>query len=166
MKRCPKLSDLQKKELELFIQVSGDVKEVRRSQCVLLVDSEVAYSQIEILTGFRERSVLIFRQRYLRSGLKGLEHKRKGKPKVLLSPFQRDEIIHFLKNTSPIDHGYKEHYWSTLILGDFIQRKYDVIYKTKKTFYLLFEEAKMSFHKSGQVYENHDKKGFKLGKKR
>ena len=58
------------------------MKEVRRSQCVLLVDSAVAYSQIEILTGFRERSVLIFRQRYLRSGLKGLEHKRKGKPKV------------------------------------------------------------------------------------
>jgi hypothetical protein len=37
-----------------------------------------------------------------------------------------------------------------------IQEKYGVVYKSKKPFYLLFEEAKFSFHKPGSVYEKRD----------
>jgi transposase len=156
MKRCARLDSKQIEELKSFIQRSEDSKEIRRSQSVLLVDKRVDYTTIENLTGFKERSVLIFRQRYLKSGLKGLEHKRKGKPKSLLTRKQREEIVSFLVKTCPQDHGYASEYWTTGILGDFIKEKYHVIYKTKKPFYLLFEEAKFSFHKPGQVYEKRD----------
>ena len=156
MKRCPKLTDIQKSELEFFIQKSRDSKEIRRSQSVLLIDKEVDYRTIESLTGFKERSVLIFRQRYLKAGLEGLEHKRKGKPKRLLSQSQREEIINFLTLTTPKEHGYESDFWSTSVLAHLIEEKYGVVYKSKKPFYLLFEEAKLSFHKPGQVYEKRD----------
>jgi len=156
MKRCPKLDKNQKEELTNFIRDSKDTKEIRRSQSVLLVDQETDYGAIYSLTGFKERSVLIFRQRYLKYGLVGLEHKRKGKPKALLSKAQREEIIGLLNDTLPRNHGYDYEYWSTAILGELIKEKYGVAYKTKKPFYLLFEEAKFSFHKPGQVYEKRD----------
>jgi transposase len=153
MKRCKKLTSLQREELELFIKTSGDSKEIRRSQSVLLVDKETSYALIESLSGFKERSVLIFRKRYLNQGLDGLEHKGKGRPKALLTKAQREEILTFLTKRSPKDHGYESDFWSTSILAHLIQAKYGVAYKSKKPFYLLFEEAKFSFHKPGQVYE-------------
>jgi hypothetical protein len=74
---------------------------------LLLVDLERDYGLIQSLTGFKERTVQIFRQRYLGQGLKGLEHKRKGKPKGLLTGLQRGEIIGFLRTTLPKNHGYE-----------------------------------------------------------
>ena len=153
MKRCAKLNLKQRQELENFVQSCEDSKEVRRAQAVLLIDLETNYGLIQSLTGFRERTVLIFRQKYLQHGLKGIEHKRKGKPKTLLTPSQREEIINLLKTTIPEDHGYESPFWSTAIVGHLIKEKYGVSYKTKKPFYLLFEEAKFTFHKPGRVYE-------------
>jgi DDE superfamily endonuclease/Winged helix-turn helix len=46
--------------------------------------------------------------------------------------------------------------WSTAILGELIKEKYGVVYKTRRPFYLLFEGARFSFHKPGQVYEKRD----------
>ncbi|MBL3285306.1 IS630 family transposase domain protein [Rickettsiales endosymbiont of Paramecium tredecaurelia] len=54
------------------------------------------------------------------------------------------------------DHGYTLDFWTTTILPDFIQEKYGVVCKTKKPFYLLFEDAKFTFHKPGQVYQRRD----------
>lgn len=65
IKRCAKLDLKQRQELENFVQSSEDSKEIRRAQTVLLVDLETDYGLIQSLTGFKERTVLIFRQRYL-----------------------------------------------------------------------------------------------------
>lgn len=94
-----------------------------------------------------------YRAVYLSFGLQGLENKRKGKRKSLLTKVQREEILRLLTTTSPLDHGYDSAFWSTAILGEIIKEKYGVVYKTRKPFYLLFEAAKFSFHKPGQVYE-------------
>ena len=99
---------------------------------------------------------MTFRQRYLKEGLKGIEHKRKGKPKQLLTSKQRSEILTLLATTTPQDHGYQVEFWSAAVLAHLIQEKYQVAYKSKKPFYLLFEEAKFSFHKPGKVYEKRD----------
>ena len=116
MKRCPKSNVEQKQELEKYIQNSKDSKEIRRSQSVLLIDKKTDYETIYSLTRFKERSVLIFRQRYLKCGLDGLEHKRKGKSKSLLTKVQREEIINILTTMLPKDFGYDCEYWSTSIL--------------------------------------------------
>ncbi len=152
-------------ELRDFIGKSEDVKEVRRTQAILLLNVKTPYKMIAELTGFKERAVLVFRQCYLKNGLKGIEHKRKGKPKALLSRVQQEEIIHILTKTTPQEHGYESEFWSTSILGHLIKEKYKVIYKSKKSFYLLFEEAQYSFHKPGQVYEKRDEVRVSVWKK-
>lgn len=156
MKRCPRLTETQKKELSTHISESDDVIEVKRGQAVLLVDSYTPYKTIESLTGYKERATLVLRQRYLKQGLLGIEHKRKGKPKSLLTKAQREEILVFLSQTTPEDHGYESVFWTTAILAHLIKLKYGVVYKSKRPFYLLFEEAKFSFHKPGSVYEKRD----------
>ncbi|QQR53826.1 winged helix-turn-helix domain-containing protein [bacterium] len=75
----------------------------------------------------------------------------------MLKKTERDEIGKFLNETVPSDHGYTAEFWSTVILSDLIQRKYGVLYKSKKPFYILFQEAQFSFHKPGQVYEKRSK---------
>ncbi|MFI0478933.1 MAG: IS630 family transposase, partial [Candidatus Rhabdochlamydia sp.] len=156
MKKCPRLTTQQREQLSSFIRKSDDSKEIRRSQSVLLIDQKTNFEVVENLTGFKERSILIFRQRYLREGIKGLEHKRKGKPASLLTKAQREEIVTILTKTTPKSHGYELDFWSTSLLGHLIREKYGVAYKTKKPFYLLFEEANFSFHKPGKVYEKRD----------
>ena len=39
MKRCPRLTDAQKRELATHMTETDDLKEVKRAQAVLLVDS-------------------------------------------------------------------------------------------------------------------------------
>ena len=111
---------------------------------------------IEALTGYKRRQVFKYRAQFLKEGLCGIANKRKGKGKRLLSSNQRNEILTFLTTTTPKDHGYEVELWSTSVLADLIQEKYGVVYKSKKAFDLLFEEAKFSFHKPGQVYEKRD----------
>ena len=161
MKKSPKLTSEQKEQLEKWIETTSDVKEVKRAQAVLLLDADTDFSTIYKLTRFKERAVLAFRKRYLESGLKGLEHQRKGKPKTLLTKAQRQEVIQWLETTTPKDHGYEAAYWTTSILAHLIKDKYGVIYKSKKPFYLLFEQTRFSFHKPGKVYEKRDEQKVK-----
>ena len=165
MKRCTKLNSEQKAELGVLIQKGRDIKEVRRAQAILMVNDALPYETIETLTKYKERAALIFRQRYLKIGLKGIEHKRKGRPKRLLSLEQRKEILGWLTVQSPKDFDYEEAHWSTSILAHLIQKKFRVVYKSKKPFYLLFEEAKYTFHKPGKVYEKRDETRVEVWKK-
>ncbi len=156
MKKHPKLSTTQHSELGSFIRLTKDPRESRRAQAVILMDHGSSIEMITLLTTLRRRQAFKYRALYLRIGLEALSNKRKGKPKLLLTKTQREEVLSYLKNTTPKDHGYEAEFWSTSILGDFIKEKYGVSYKSKRPFYLLFEEAKYSFHKPGKVYEKRD----------
>ena len=156
MKRCRKLQEKEQEVLKSFVKTASDSHESRRAQAVLLIDGGSCLDFIEVLTGFKRRQVFQYRAQFLKEGLCGIANKRKGKEKRLLSQPQRDEILTFLRTTTPKDHGYKVDFWSTSVLAYLIQEKYGVVYKSKKPFSLLFEEAKFSFHKPGQVYEKRD----------
>lgn len=156
MKRHPKLSIAQRLELSSFIGITEDSRESRRAQAVILMDQDSSIEMITLLTALRRRQAFKYRALYLKIGLEALRNKRKGKPKLLLARTQREEVLSYLANTIPKDHGYEVEFWSTSILGHFIKEKYGISYKSKRPFYLLFEEAKYSFHKPGKVYEKRD----------
>jgi transposase len=156
MKKCRKLQEEEKDFLQSFVREASDSHESRRAQAVFLIDGGSSLDFIEALTGFKRRQVFKYRSQFLKQGLQGIAHKRKGKPKALLSKAQRDDIIGFLTQTTPEDHGYESVFWTTAILAHLIREKYQVVYKSKRPFYLLFEEARFSFHKPGQVYEKRD----------
>jgi len=156
MKKHPKLTTAQRLELSSFIGITEDSREARRAQAIILMDQGSSIEIITLLTALRRRQAFKYRALYLKIGLEALRNKRKGKPKLLLDKTQREEVLSYLEQTTPKDHGYEVEFWSTSILGDFIKEKYGVSYKSKRPFYLLFEKAKYSFHKPGKVYEKRD----------
>jgi len=73
-----------------------------------------------------------------------------------LTKKQWGELVETVKTTKPNNHGYNNEYWTTGILGDFAEKEYKVKYKSKTSYYLIFKEAKFTFHKPSRIYEKRD----------
>ena len=162
MKKCKKLIKKQKQELQSIINNSkSSGKEVRRSQAVLLLDQDTDIQMIISLTKYSRRQIFDLRKNYLKKGIETIKDRKKGKPKELLTKKQRIEILEIVKTKSPCDYEYECDYWTTLILGDLIEKEYKVKYKSRTSVYLLFKQAKFTFHKPGRVYEKRDEEEVK-----
>ena len=146
--------------LQRFVRErSRSGREVRRAQAVLLVDQEAAPAAITAVTGYQRRQAFSLRRNYHIHGIEGLKDKRKGKPRALLTKSQRAELIETIKTKRPCELGayYQEHlYWTTGVLGEYIKRTYHAEYKSKTSQYLLFREARFTYHKPGKVSERRD----------
>jgi transposase len=132
---------------------------VRRAQAVLLVDEGVQATAITEVTGYRRRHVFGLRRKYLAHGITALKDNQKGKPKELLTKTQRLEIIATVQATKPceIDAYYQDYdYWTTGVLAEYIKRTYKIEYKSRTSHYVLFREAKFTYHKPGRVSERRD----------
>lgn len=140
-------------------------KEVLRTQVVLLLVQAVPLQTIMTITGYHRRQLFNIRRRYLIEGLSGLLDKRKGKPPSLLTKGQREEIGEILRQTTPLDFGYSQEYWTTDLLADLIEARYGVRYASKTSYYLFFKESRFSYHKPGRVYQGRDEKAVKRWKK-
>jgi len=154
MKRCPKLTEEQKKELRLFVESQGPTgTELKRAQTVLLLDKGEAIENINFITGYHRRQIFELRQWYWQRGLEGLRSRRKTK-RSLLTTSQLGEITRTIKTKPPDELGLDYHhpFWTTAVLADFIRRIYGIRYKSKTSYYLLFKEAKFTYHKPGRIY--------------
>lgn len=153
----PKLTQKQIWELnEIIRKGKSNGPEVRRAQTILLVNQGVDAFAIIAVTNFSRRHAFTLRRRYLQIGISAVQDKRQGKPKELLAKKQRDEIVKTVKDTKPTEHGYNNSYWTTGILGDFVEKEYEIKYKSKTSYYLIFKGAKFTYHKPGKVYEKRD----------
>lgn len=156
MKRCPKLTSNQIKQLsEVIKDKNHSSREIRRAQAIIMLDSEADPATITILTGFKREYVFRTRKSYLEKGLKAIEDKTKKNPKELLTKTQREELIKTIKDKTPneCDSYYNSDYWTTSIVAEYIKRTYNVQYKSKTSVYVLFRQARFSYHKPGRVYE-------------
>ena len=131
-------------------------REVRKAQAILLLNSGINIQTIIAATKYQRRRIYTLRHQYFKQGIAIIKDKRKGKPKELLTKKQRDEIAHTLTTSTPDTYGYGYSYWTTGILGDFIERSYGVTYKSKTSYYLVFRHAQFTYHKPGRVYERRD----------
>jgi len=157
MERSAKLTDNQIKELKSFLKdKSRSQKETRRAQAILLLDQSIDLEVIQMTTGYSRRRIFFCRQNYSQEGLNGITDKRKKPIRNLLTAKQRQEVNAILSNETPKAYGYKSMNWTIAILADLIEARYDVKYKSKTSYYLLFKENKFSFHKPGKVYEKND----------
>jgi transposase len=135
--------------------------EMKRAQTILLLDQEKEIGDIEDVTGYSRSQIFELRKQYLQSGISSIEDKRKGKPKELLTKKQREEIIETVKTKKPNELGtyYEKYdYWTTSLLGDFINREYEVLYKSKTSLYLVFQQSRFTYHRPGHVYDKYDEK--------
>lgn len=154
MQKCVKLTNKQQQELQDVInnsQSSG--REVRRAQAVLMLNLENAIKAIVALTNYSRRQIFDLRKNYLKAGIIVIQDKKKGKPKELLTKKQLAEIVKTIKEKTPRDFGYDTDYWTTGIVGAVIESEYEIKYKSKTSIYLIFKQAKFTYHKPDRLYQ-------------
>lgn len=168
MKRCQKLTVEQQEELQKVIEDNErSPRETKRAQTVILIDTQTNPKIITTLTGYNRVYAFRLRKHYLQQGISAIEDKRKREQKELLTKNQREALVHLVKTKKPkdCDPRYDSDYWTTSILGDYVKRTYEVAYKSKTSVYLLFREAKFTYHKPGRVYERRDPEAVEIWKK-
>ena len=143
-------------ELDKFIDDSKNQAETKRAQSILLLAEGLNYRQITRTTRYSKKHIINFTNSYLTEGLTAIQDKRVIKAKEILTKAQREEIISILKTKTPKDFTYDSDYWTVGILGHYIEKTYEVKYKSKTSQYLLFKKAEFTFHKPGQVYQKHN----------
>lgn len=157
--RCPKLNKKQKTQLQNIINDNGSSsREVKRAQAVIMIDKERSVEDISEITGYGRRQIYDLRKLYLEKGITAIKDKRKKKLKELLTQNQKQEITKILKTKRPKDYDYDQNYWTTVLLGEFIKNEYNVEYKSRTSLYLIFKQAKFTYHKPGRIYEKRDEK--------
>lgn len=158
MGRVKKLSEKQIKQLKSVINDSlSSGREVKRCQAILMLNRNTGIDMEDItdMTGFGRSQIFELRKKYAEQGIESIRDKRKGKPKELLKRKQRQEIIKTLTSKTPsgCDPYYNSDYWTTGVLAEYIKRAYKVEYKSKTSHYIIFRQAKFTYHKPGRVYE-------------
>lgn len=154
MQKCVKLTSKQQQELQDVINNSkSSGREVRRAQAVLMLNLENAIKAIVALTNYSRRQIFDLRKNYLKAGLIVIQDKKKGKPKELLTKKQLAEIVKTIKEKTPRDFGYDTDYWTTGIVGAVIESEYEIKYKSKTSIYLIFKQAKFTYHKPDRLYQ-------------
>jgi transposase len=152
-----KLKQKQTKELEqMIVDITRKGGEVRRAQSVLMLSRSVPTTTISLATGLSKSRVFGLYRAYLKEGAEALRDKRQGKPKELLTKKQRDEIVAVVGKKTPKQLGFASEFWTTGLLGAWIEQKYDVKYKSKTSLYLVFRKASFSYHKPERRY--HERK--------
>jgi transposase len=150
------LKQKQKDELEHVIRTSKKTKEVLRAQAILMLDEGDSHIKVKRMTGFSKTHAFHLRRTYLKNGIESLKDKREGKPKQLLTNKQRAVVLETVKMKTPEDCGFVSEHWSTGILGEWIKKKFKVEYKSKTSLYLVFKQAKFTYHRPGQAYDLRD----------
>lgn len=132
--------------------------EVRRAAAVLYIDDGANEQTIQRFTHYSRRQAFAVRKAYLASGTDAFRDKRHSNRERVLTTQQREAVIAILQTKQPKDVlvGCSDTYWSTNLLGEYIERHYGVRYKSRTSSYLLFREAKLSFHCPGKSYEKAD----------
>lgn len=160
MNSLEKLNNAHKENLKLYAAEHDDPFVIRKSQAILLLEHQASEETIELLTGYKRDTAVKFRKLFMRKGLDALVCKRKKKtPRALLTRNQMQEIIKVLHTQTPEDYGYTDvKFWTTNILGHLIFEQYNVKYKSRTSIYLIFKQAKFTYHKPEKNYEKHDEK--------
>lgn len=155
MKICPRLNSLQLSELEKRKKETKEVSEFKKIQAILLLNRKEDTERIISFTGLKRSRIFGLRRKYLQFGLKAVEP-RKRRVFQLLTRKQIKEIKEILINKTPYDFEYNSPFWSTSILADLIWRNYQIKYKSKTSYYVIFKRVKFTFHKPGRVFEKKD----------
>jgi transposase len=152
MKKIEKLSIKALTELQGVVRSrKSKVIELRRAQAIMFVNGKCDPITIRTITGYSKNAAFKLRKRYLEKGLPGILAKDR-KPKLLLTKKQLVEVQKIVQEQLPNEYGINADFWSTSILAEFILKQYNVTYKSKTSYYLIFKKAKFTYHKPDKKY--------------
>ncbi len=128
MKR-DKLKYKRRKELQAIINDNNSSsKEVKRAQAIIMVNNEIEIKNISQITGYKRSQIFELRNKYIQKGISAIEDPARKNPKELLNKKQREGIIKTVKEQKPDDAGFHGTYWTTTLLGEYINRKHKLIF--------------------------------------
>lgn len=132
--------------------------EVRRVLAVLYVDAEADEQTVQSFTQLSRRQAFAIRKSYLETGTEALRDKRLSSHNRVLTKTERDQVVTTLQSKQPKDviTSCSDEHWTTYWLGRYIETLTGKQYRSKTSSYLLFREAKLSFHLPGKTYEKAD----------
>lgn len=141
-------------EIQTFRKNTKDADAANRALAVLLLvqGGDMSYSLYTVDHARR------LKYAYLRQGLDAFGDKRRSNRDRILTKQERTTVIQTLETRQPKDiiPGCSDEHWSTYWLGRYIEETFGKSYKSRTSHYLLFREAKLSFHLPGKLYEKSD----------
>ncbi|WP_333430136.1 IS630 family transposase [Microcoleus sp. MON2_D5] len=142
-----KYMDKEIAELEYFIKSDIDARELKRAIAVRMAISGNIYHEISLTLGVSKFFIGYWKKQFKIKGIEGIKLGQKGS-KGYLTARQNTEIIEWLKNKG---------YWNLDELVTYLEQKFGVIYKSKQSYYELFDRAKISWKKTLTTHPKFDK---------
>jgi len=128
-------------ELEILIESNLSARELKRAIAVKMALTGKIYREISQILGVSEFFIGHWKKNLKLKGIAGLKLGYKGS-KGYLSIQQKTEVIEWLKNKK---------YWDLDELVTYVEEEFGVTYKSKQSYYKLFEQANISWKKSQKV---------------
>ncbi|MEG4076297.1 winged helix-turn-helix domain-containing protein [Microcoleus sp. Pol14D4] len=143
-------------QLESFIKSDIDARELKRAIAVRMAVEGKFYHEISKILGVSEFFVGHWKKQFKTKGIEGIKLGHKGS-KGYLTALQKTEVIEWLKN---------KEYWNLDELVTYVEREFGVIYKSKQSYYELFERAKISWKKTQKINPKFDEELVKKRRKK
>ena len=142
--------DLEKEitQLESFIKSDIDARELKRAIAVRMAIEGKLYHEISKNLGVSEFFVGYWKKQFKTKGIEGIKLGHKGSSGYLTA-LQNTEVIEWLKN---------KEYWNLDELVTYLDREFGVIYKSKQSYYELFDRAKISWKRTQKANPKFDEK--------
>lgn len=123
--------------LEEFIASNPDPRELKRALSVKMRVEGLKHREIQSILGVESSYISRWEKRYREEGLAGILLGHKGSSGYL-SKSQREDVIKWMK---------KETQRNLVELIDHIEQVYGVVYRSLQSYYELFKNAGMSWHR-------------------
>jgi len=133
-------------KLESFIKSNLDARELKRGLAVKMAIQEYPYKKISQLLGVSSFSISDWKKSFKANGIEGIRLGYKGLKKYLTDE-QLSEIIRWLSSSE---------YWHLDELINYLDSQYGIIYKSKQSYYALFNLANVSWKRSRKVNPKSD----------
>ncbi len=143
-------------DLQEFIALRPDAREVRKALAVKLVYQGYLYEEIQTILDVSLGSITGWRQAYEEYGIDGLRLSHKGR-KSYLSVEQREEVLSWLQTKECWELGELEYK---------LAFEYDLTYESKRSYYDLFDAAGISWKKTTKHNPKADEEAVAVKKNR
>jgi putative transposase len=125
------------KELNKFIAANPDARELKRALAVKLAITGYMQKEIGEMLNISQNFVSKWKKVFIDQGISGLQLAYQG-AKGKLGQEEKAEVVNWLKEGNE---------WNLWKLESYIENKYGVKFKSKQSYYALFEEAGISWKK-------------------
>ena len=133
-------------KLEELIKTSKEPRELKRALAVKMIMSGLKVKEIEGILQVSDSFISKWKLIYEKQGTSGLRLKYQGK-KSYLDEKSRKEVISILK---------QKNNFSVEELRDYLEANYQVIYKSKQSYYELLKEGGLSWKRTEKVNPKRD----------